>query len=67
MIGVRILAMSIAWIAISSSLISAHDLSRYREFQLGMSLVALCGTASESGVRRSSSPTGSQMSVEVKP
>jgi len=33
--------MSIAWVAISSSVISAQDLSRYREFQLGMSLVAV--------------------------
>jgi hypothetical protein len=45
MIGVRILAMSIAWVAISSSLISAPDLSRYREFQLGMSLVAVAQRA----------------------
>ena len=37
----RILAMSIAWIAISSSVIAAQDLSRYREFELGMSLVAV--------------------------
>jgi hypothetical protein len=35
MIGVRMLAMSIAWVAISSSVLSAPDLSRYREFRLG--------------------------------
>jgi len=33
--------MSIAWVVISSSVISAQDLSRYREFQLGMSPVAV--------------------------
>ena len=37
----RILAVSIAWVVISSSVISAQDLSRYREFQLGTSLVAV--------------------------
>ena len=41
----RILAMSIAWVVISSSVISAQDLSRYREFQLGMSLVAVAEQA----------------------
>ena len=41
----RILAMSIAWVVISSSVISAQDLSRYREFQLGMSLVAVAQQA----------------------
>jgi hypothetical protein len=37
----RILAMSIAWVVISTPVISAQDLSRYREFRLGMSLVAV--------------------------
>jgi hypothetical protein len=41
MIRARILPMSIAWVVISTPLISAQDLSRYREFQLGMSLVAV--------------------------
>jgi len=45
MIGARILAMSIAWVVMSSSVISAQDLSRYREFQLGMSLVAVAEQA----------------------
>jgi hypothetical protein len=46
MIGVRILAMSIAWVAISSPIISsAPVLSRYREFQLGMRLVAVAHQA----------------------
>ena len=41
MSSARILAMSIAWVVMSSSAISAQDLSRYREFQLGMSLVTV--------------------------
>ena len=45
MSSARILAMSIAWVVISSSVISAQDLSRYREFQLGMSLVAVAEQA----------------------
>ena len=39
MVRARILAMSVAWVVISSSVISAQDLSRYRQFRLGMSLV----------------------------
>ena len=45
MMSARILALSIAWVVISSSVISAQDLSRYREFQLGMSLVAVAQQA----------------------
>lgn len=45
MIRARILAMSIASVVISTPLISAQDLSRYREFQLGMSLVAVAQQA----------------------
>jgi hypothetical protein len=45
MISARILAMSIAWGVISSSVLSAQDLSGYREFQLGMSLVAVAQRA----------------------
>lgn len=48
MITARILAMSIACVAISSSVISAQDLSRYRQFQLGMSLVA---AAEQTGIK----------------
>jgi hypothetical protein len=55
MIRLRIFAMSITWVAISSSVISAQDLSRYREFQLGMSLVAVgeqAGITPEARVRQ---------------
>jgi len=45
MISARILAISIAWVALSSSIISAQDLSKYREFQLGMSMVAVAQRA----------------------
>ena len=45
MISARILATSIAWVVISSSVISAQNLSAYREFQLGMSLVAVAQRA----------------------
>ncbi len=37
--------MSIAWVVMSTPLISAHDLSKYREFQLGMSVVAVAHQA----------------------
>ena len=46
-VSARILAMSIACVVISAPLISAQDLSRYREFQLGMSLV---GVAQQAGL-----------------
>ena len=45
MMNARILAMSIASVVIASSASSAQDLSRYREFQLGMSLVAVAQQA----------------------
>src|SRR5438445_780564 len=45
MMSARILATSIAWVVISSSVISAQNLSAYREFQLGMSLVAVAQRA----------------------
>lgn len=48
MISARILAMSFSWVVMSTSLVSAQDLSRYREFQLGTSLVAV---AQQAGVR----------------
>jgi hypothetical protein len=41
----RILAMSIAGIVAAASQISADDLSRYRTFQLGMSLTAVAAQA----------------------
>ena len=41
----RILATSLAWVVTSSSVISAQNLSAYREFQLGMSLVAVAQRA----------------------
>src|SRR5438034_6312972 len=47
MISARILATSIAWLAISSSVVSAEDLSKYRTFRLGMSLA---GVAQQAGV-----------------
>jgi hypothetical protein len=45
MMRVRIFTLSIGWLAISSSLISAQDLSKYRDFQLGMSLAAVAHQA----------------------
>ena len=53
MIRARILAMSAAWVVFATPVISAqetpvvsaHDLSRYREFQLGMSLVTVAQQA----------------------
>jgi len=47
MMRVRIFALSIAWLAISSSAVSAQDLSKYRDFQLGMSVAAV---AQQSGI-----------------
>lgn len=45
MSSARILAVSVAWVVMSSSVVSAQDLSRYRDFQLGMSLVAVAQRA----------------------
>lgn len=45
MISARIVALSVASIVASSSLVSAQGLSKYREFQLGMSLVAVAQQA----------------------
>jgi hypothetical protein len=53
MMRVRIFALSIGWLAISASAISAQDLSKYRDFQLGMSLAAVTqqvGVSSEARV-----------------
>src|SRR5581483_9853144 len=49
----RILALSIGWLAISSSVTAAQDLSKYRDFQLGMSVAAVAqhaGITSEARV-----------------
>jgi hypothetical protein len=45
MIYARILAMSMAWVVMSSSVIAAQDLSRYREFRLGTSPAAVAQQA----------------------
>src|SRR4029453_1473658 len=41
----RLLALSLAGIVASASQLSASDLSRYREFQVGMSLAAVAARA----------------------
>jgi hypothetical protein len=41
----HLFAMSIAGLLVSASQISAHDLSRYREFQVGMSLTGVAAQA----------------------
>lgn len=46
-VSARILALSFSWVVMSASLLSAQDLSKYREFQLGMSLAK---AAQQSGV-----------------
>jgi hypothetical protein len=43
--NLRLLALSIAWILVSASELSAHDLSKYREFQMGMSLATVASQA----------------------
>jgi hypothetical protein len=45
MISARILAMSIVSVVMSSSVISAQDFSKYREFHLGMRLAAVAQRA----------------------
>jgi hypothetical protein len=45
MIRTRILAVAIACVVTSASAISAQDLSRYRQFQLGMTLVEVAQQA----------------------
>lgn len=40
-VSARILALSFSWVVMSAPLLSAQDLSKYREFQLGMSLDAV--------------------------
>jgi hypothetical protein len=47
MMSARILVMSVVWVVMSSPLTSAQDLSRYRKFQLGMSVSAV---ASQAGI-----------------
>jgi len=41
MINTRNLAISVCWLVLWTPLIYAHDLSRYREFQLGMNLLTV--------------------------
>jgi len=41
MINTRNLAISVCWLVLWTPLIYAQDLSRYREFQLGMNLLAV--------------------------
>jgi hypothetical protein len=41
----RIVAMTLAWVVASTSLVYAQDLSRYREFQLGTNLVTVAEQA----------------------
>jgi len=40
-VSARILAMSFSWVLLSAPLLSAQDLSTYRDFHLGMSLAAV--------------------------
>jgi hypothetical protein len=43
-VSARILALSFSWVVLSAPLLSAQDLSQYREFQLGMSLATAAQT-----------------------
>lgn len=43
--NIRLLALSIAGLVVSASPIAAHDLSRYRAFQVGMSLTTVAAQA----------------------
>lgn len=45
MSSTRIVALSIAWALMSTASVSAQDLSRYREFRLGTTLVAVATQA----------------------
>jgi hypothetical protein len=45
MTGARVLALSIVWVVMSSSVVAAQDLSRYRDFHLGMSVDAVAQQA----------------------
>jgi hypothetical protein len=52
-VSARILALSFSWIVMSAPLLSAQDLSKYRDFQLGMSLTTAAqqpGVTSEARV-----------------
>jgi hypothetical protein len=46
-VSARILGLSFSWVVMSAPLLSAQDLSKYREFQLGMSLAT---AAQQSGI-----------------
>jgi hypothetical protein len=47
MISTRILVISITWALLSALLVGAQDLSRYREFQIGMNLPTVAKLANE--------------------
>jgi hypothetical protein len=51
-VSARILALSFSWIVLSTSLASAQDLSKYREFQLGMSQAAVAQKTGVTAVAR---------------
>ena len=51
-VSARILAMSVSGIVLSTPLVSAQDLSKYREFQLGMSLAAVAQKTGVTAVAR---------------
>jgi hypothetical protein len=53
MTGARVFVLSIVWVAMSSSVVAAQDLSRYRDFRLGMSVDEVAqqaGIAPDAGV-----------------
>jgi len=51
-VSARILAMSVSGIVLSTPLVSAQDLSKYREFQLGMSVTAAAHKTGVTAVAR---------------
>ena len=51
-VSARVLAMSVSVIALSTPVVSAQDLSKYREFQLGMSLAAVAHKTGVTAVAR---------------
>jgi hypothetical protein len=54
MISARRLAISITWVVLSTPLIRAQDLSRYRELQFGMNLLSV---AQQTGMKPSAAKT----------
>lgn len=51
-VSARLLAMSLSGIVLSTTLVSAQDLSKYREFQLGMSQTAVAKKTGVTAVAR---------------